>query len=597
VQRTPPPPLPTTLALLALIAASPVLLHCNGWNQVAPEPTNDWGDDDTETPAPQGVWHPEVTDELLRNPDAGWVASNPNQDWVSLEERAGGEPFRPASVIYVRGSAAEWCEPADGSDPGDAGAGELATRLSEAISHGRYAAFRIYADSLEDLPSGWPTTTEPASALGDLPDGLVRLIDVAAGPPGSGDDDDSAGDDDSAAGDDDSAGPEDPPHSPVWVPDWSDPDYRSYHGELVRALGERFAGEPGIAFVDVGGVGTLGSWDLGDEGPWFLGDPPRFTEASWVAMLTLYADLYEGWFPDTPLYVGWAALASAGVARPEAEAGLLDNGVHVRDDCMGGCAAPDFDRFPDEGSGNPYPADDPYGGWLPAELWEDFSIQYEGGLGGIGNWRLLDQQGTWDEGSWGDFSSYFERMMDVHIHYAPPSLVSLAASACVSEWVVAATPPAAACGSHTPGEIWSPLLSYGRQLGYRYVVSEVRATPDWDIADPLPVEIDVRNDGVARAFEDRDVEFGLSRASDGEIVGVPALGTPDAPTSQWLPGETHTVSAEIPTSAVEFDDDEPLRLWVRFVDEGAFGGGIQLPHPGRTADARHFVAHWPASAE
>ena len=569
------------VALLGLL-----LSQCGGWNEVGTPPDDPFGDDDdAATPADTVEVVPEIGSEPVLNPDAGWVAYNPNQSWTSLVARAGGEPFRVASVIYTRVDSAGWAAPTNGSNPDLVATGSVAGQVAEAMEHGRYAAFRVHATTSEDLPSGWPTTTAPAELV---PDGVISLILVSGS---VGDDDDSAGDDDDSAGDDDdsaSTGRDDP----VWAPDYSDPDYRDLHSAQVAALADRFAGEPGLAFVDIGGVGEAGGWDFEDPALWFSGADPVFNEVSWAATVQFYADLYEGLFPGVPLYISWRAVANAGAASSDVLQALTSRGIHLRDDCVG-CAEPDFDRFPEEGSDDPYPSSDPFGGWLPAELWPDHAMQYEAIDAGFGSWRLADADGEWDEGLHGPFEDWFRRMLDVRIRYAPPSLAGLSSTACTSEWVIAADPPASACGSQTPGAVWAPLQEYGEQLGYRYEVTSVRLRPDWDQADDLAVELEVVNRGAARAFADRGVELAFVEV-DGDRTSTPVALVLPSPTSEWLPGQQIALSVVLSTEELSFGDDVlGWTLTIRVLEPRAFGGGIALPHPPVGDEARYALATWP----
>ena len=580
----------TLIAILTLIGV--LLSQCGGWEDVGPAPDDPFpDDDDAATPAPTITLTPEVLPGPVLNPDAGWVAHNPNQSWTSLVDRAGGEPFRVASVIYTRAGSAEWAAPTDGSDPEASASGPVAGRVGEVIDHGRYAAFRLHASTVDDLPPGWATTTDEAEVV---PDGLISLVQVG----GAGDDDDSSSDDDddSSSDDDDSSSDDDDSAAvardeALWVPNYADPDYRDLHAAQITALADRFAGQAGLAFVDIGGVGEEGGWDFASPDVWFGGPTPIFNEVSWAASVQFYADLYESIFPDVPLYISWRAVANAGSAAGNVLDALVLRGVHLRDDCVG-CVEPDFDRFPDEGSDDPYPSTDPYGGWLPAELWPQHALQYEAIDDGFGSWRLADRDGEWDEAAHGPFATWFARMLDVRLRYAPPSLVSLSGTACTSEWVIAAAPPATACASQAPGAIWAPLLSYGERFGYRYVVTQVRLAPNWQELEELEVELDVVNQGAARAFVDREVELAFVDGVTGVALDPVSVALP-APTSDWLPDQLVSLSAALPLQELDFAEGASWDLTIRVLEPRAFGGGIALPHPAVTEEARFVVASWP----
>jgi hypothetical protein len=43
-------------------------------------------------------------------------------------------------------------------------------------------------------------------------------------------------------------------------PDYADPIYLARHGEFLKALGERYDGNPGVEFLDIGSYGVWGEW-------------------------------------------------------------------------------------------------------------------------------------------------------------------------------------------------------------------------------------------------------------------------------------------------------------------------------------------------
>ncbi|MCP4871916.1 MAG: DUF4832 domain-containing protein [Proteobacteria bacterium] len=578
------------------LLAAVLLVGCgSGWEPVEP-PTSTPADDDDATGPETVTLVPELLEGAVRNPDAGWIASNPNRDWGALTSTAGGDPFRVASVIQVTGTLREWYEPGDGSNPDGLANGNKAGFIDEAIDRGRYAALRLYADTVEDLPPAWPTNTDPPEPF---PDGVIALVTI--GEP-TGDDDDSAGDDDDSAGDDDdSAGDDDDSAAEtgggdgvIYRPHYGDPDYFLFVAPMIAALGDEFGDEVGLAYVDVSGVGVGGSWDFEHPELWFDGGPATFSETSWAAGVATWIDQYADAFDGVPLFLPYRALSHAGVQADTLIESLPSDNVQIRDDCMG-CPEPDFDRFPDEGSGDPYPADDPYGGFLPAELWPDHRILYDAALlDGLGAWRFADTAGTWDEGTYGSFAAFFQRTLDVRFQYAPPSMMVLSGKACTSEWMIAAAPPSTACGTHSDDAVWAPITSYGDQLGYRYVVTEVRLRPDWENLTVLDVEFDVANTGGTRAYADRVIEVALVDVASGEAQ-TPVVVEADPSTSQWGPGSTRTLTASIPLGTTSFDSTDAWALTVRFVEPRAFGGGISLPHATVGDEARHVLASWPAA--
>jgi Domain of unknown function (DUF4832)/Beta-galactosidase len=90
----------------------------------------------------------------------------------------------------------------------------------------------------------------------------------------------------------------------TYVPDWNDPFFLERLAKLAAALGERYNGDPRIAWVDVGMYGNWGEWHI-----WpFLDGYPREngvekpSEASKRAIIDAMARA----FPDTQLIMGSA---------------------------------------------------------------------------------------------------------------------------------------------------------------------------------------------------------------------------------------------------------------------------------------------------
>jgi hypothetical protein len=545
-----------TLPILLLLALS----ACAPW--VAPD-----APDPTPTPAPTptppepGRWTPSISDALLRNPDAGWVASNPNRSWASITTRAGGaEPYRAASVIDMTMSLADWLAPADGSDPDDAATGSGAGRVQEALDRRRYVALGIFADDVDDLPAAWATTDtpfDPSDPLQASPDGLISVLDLG----------------DRVA------------------PNYADPDYWQRLGSVVAALGDRFGGAPGVAFVHVSGIGDGGMFTFADPAPWFEGSAAPFTEITWPVITNTVATTWEQSFPFSTPFLSWRSIEHAFDQGAFLDM-LANENFQLQDGCLGGCDEPDFDRFPG-GPGTPYPDDDPFGGWLPGELAGSKALLGAGGLGGIADWRMAERDGGWDEGAFGPVDEYLGSVLDAALAHSGLRFVSLGGSACRSEWVTADVLASTPCATQTPGDLWAPIEEFGRRLGTRYAVLEVRAPSQEPSGSAWPVEIDVANLGDGRDFDDRVIEVGFQDLGSGEPLDTVTL-EPDPPTSQWTPGSTSTLLVDLPLAALNSADPDAFALTIRLPDDRAFGGGIELAHDERDDAGRHVLVRWPA---
>ena len=513
------------------------------------------------TPAEAGVWNPPISDALLRNPDHGWVASNPDRPWEAISTRVGGgEPYRVASVIEMTMPLSQWFAPFDGSDPDDAAAGSAAARVQEAIDRRRYVGLGIYADDVSDLPTGWTTTDvpfDPTDPLQTSPDGLISLVDLG----------------DRTA------------------PNYADPDYWQQLLSVIAALGERFGEEPGVAFVHVSGFGDRGSFTFSDPDPWFNDATAPFTAVTYQTFSNAVATTWDQSFPLATAFLSWQSIEHAFDEDIFLDM-LLGEDFQLRDGCLGGCDQPEFDRFPG-GSGTPFPADDPYGGWLPGDLADSKVLLGAGGLGGIADWRLAEADGTWDSAALGSVDGYMDLVFESSLAHSSLRFATLSDRACHSEWVTAAAPVGSPCGTQSVGDVWAPLLDYGRRMGTRYAVTEVRA-PSRDVSGSVwAIEIDITNLGDGRAVVDREIEVGFLDRSDREPLDLVTF-EPQPPTSAWTPGQTTTLLVELPTADLYSADPAAYSLYLRMKDERAFGGGIELAHDDRDESGRHVLASWPA---
>ncbi len=569
--------LPSLICLLALAGGCSVSFDPISTGD---DPFGDFTPPPEVTPAPPVVVDIPPSDVPLRGPDGGFVATNEGRSWSDLAALSDGEVFAAASVIEVRGTLREWMLPSDGSDSGAAGTGTWAGYVSDAIGAGRYAAIHITGARPEDLPPAWPTTTDPPGVIAN---GVISLLTYGEPP---GDDDDSAGDDDDSAGDDDDSAARTPREVVQYI-DWSDPDLFSLHGSIVQALGARFADQPGLAFVTVGGVGEGGRWQMPAEVP-PVGPGGLFTAPSWVSVVGLYTELYRGSFRDVPAAISWTVLRDAGPNREALESVLAGDEVSVRDDCFGGCTAFAWDRFPGEG-GEPYPSADPFGGWIPGEL-VGVDVTLGGGLGGIGGWRRADVSGSWDAATFGTPGAHLDRMMQVAQRHAPPRWVSLGETACLSSWALAAAPSGASCAQQVG--LWTELDKHRTAdgdrlaLGPRPEVRRVSAPANWRELGSFVLTIELTNAGGAPLVP-RDLEVRLVEDAGAELVAA------SLPASALAGGEASSLDFDlfVPSAATVTG---AVQVQIRIPEPRAFGGFVPLPQPA-DGDGWSVLATLPAA--
>ncbi|HBT4642395.1 TPA: DUF4832 domain-containing protein, partial [Klebsiella aerogenes] len=81
----------------------------------------------------------------------------------------------------------------------------------------------------------------------------------------------------------------------TFVPDLSDPTFITYAQKLLNALGQRYDGNPELAFIDIGMVGSWGEWHNSN-----FSEIPPLMEKYTPEQLNRYVDMHFDSFPKTP---------------------------------------------------------------------------------------------------------------------------------------------------------------------------------------------------------------------------------------------------------------------------------------------------------
>ena len=101
----------------------------------------------------------------------------------------------------------------------------------------------------------------------------------------------------------------------TFVPDLSDPTFIAYAQKLLNALGQRYDGNPELAFIDIGMVGSWGEWHNSN-----FSEIPPLMEKYTPEQLNRYVDMHFDSFPKTPKVMlisggdslAWASRRGAG---------------------------------------------------------------------------------------------------------------------------------------------------------------------------------------------------------------------------------------------------------------------------------------------
>ncbi|AKR77929.1 MULTISPECIES: DUF4832 domain-containing protein [Edwardsiella] len=108
----------------------------------------------------------------------------------------------------------------------------------------------------------------------------------------------------------------------TFIPDLSDPRFIRYAQRLMNALGQRYDGNPALAFIDIGLVGSWGEWHNSN----FQSQPPLLQRYT-TAQLNRYVDMHFSAFPKTPKVMQ----ITGGASLPYA----VRRGAGWRADCWG----------------------------------------------------------------------------------------------------------------------------------------------------------------------------------------------------------------------------------------------------------------------
>lgn len=233
--------------------------------------------------------------------------------------------------------------------------------------------------------------------------------------------------------------------APLWDPDFGDPVFLEKLDGFLKALAERYDGNPNVAFVD---VGTYGLWG---EGHTFMSS--QVTPEDSVGIIKTHIDLHLKHFKRTLLCINddFVGHDLPGYDHPITEY-ALEKGLTLRDDSI---------------LVHPYPKS-----WYHAEMAERF-------------WRLFpvivehQHYGTSKEwGAWGDGSLLLQAVEDYHasylsIHWWPREFLE------ANRGIIDAI---------------------NRRLGYRIQLMEISLPKSVKRSEPFTVKTSWRNAGVAPCY-------------------------------------------------------------------------------------------------
>jgi len=251
----------------------------------------------------------------------------------------------------------------------------------------------------------------------------------------------------------------------IWQPDFSDPLYLKYWGELVAAAGARYDGNPILESVDISSVGYWG------EG-WSRYMPDLERQKALI-------DIYFEAFPRAPLLMNFD--------EPQALAYGTTRGAGWRLDCLGDMRT---------SSQNPF---------FPPEMLDVYPQQVvRAGIGDVWRKRPVALETCWVPGYWKeqgwDVDSILDQALRWHL-----STLNVKSSPIPPEWRGA-------------------FERFQKKMGYRLVLRRFEYPRAVRPAEKMQVQMWWLNAGVAPVYRDIDVAVQL-RSETGSAV-IPTVADP-----------------------------------------------------------------------
>jgi hypothetical protein len=248
----------------------------------------------------------------------------------------------------------------------------------------------------------------------------------------------------------------------VWQPDFSDPLYLKYWGELVAAGGARYDGHPYLDSVDISSVGY-----------WGEGWSPYMPAFSYQQALI---DIYLEAFKRTPLLMNFD--------EPQALAYGTQHGAGWRLDCLGDMRT---------SSDNPY---------FQAEMLDVYPQQVvRAGIQDVWQRSPVSLETCWVPGHWKqqgwDVNYILEQALRWHV-----SSLNIKSSAIPPEWK-------------------QPFEDFQRKMGYRFVLRRLEYPQAVKAGRMMPVHMWWLNAGVAPVYREYWLALELHSPDGGAVIRTP----------------------------------------------------------------------------
>ena len=248
----------------------------------------------------------------------------------------------------------------------------------------------------------------------------------------------------------------------IWQPDFSDPLYLKYWGELVAEAGKRYDGNPTLDSVDISSVGYWG------EG-WSTYMPPFSNQQALI-------DIWLHAFPRTTLLMNFD--------EPEALTYGTAHGAGWRLDCLGDMRTS---------------SDDPY---FPAEMLEIYPQQVvRSGIQDVWQRSPVSLETCGTPGSWKKDGFDVDYILNQALRWHVSS-VNVKSSPIPAEWK-------------------SNFERFQRMMGYRFILRRLEYPRTVTAGDMMPVHMWWLNAGVAPIYREYPLAIELHSPRDSVVIRVP----------------------------------------------------------------------------
>jgi hypothetical protein len=248
------------------------------------------------------------------------------------------------------------------------------------------------------------------------------------------------------------------PDGNIWQPDFSDPLYLKYWGELVSAAGNRYDGNPYLESVD---ISTVGYWGEG----WSDYMPPFKYQKRLI-------DVYLKAFKRTPLLMNFD--------EPEALAYGVSHGSGWRLDCWGDMGKPYWGEMVDI-----YPEQIVRTGIQDA--WKRSPVSLES-CGVVADWK----RNGWD------LDYILNQALRWHVSY-----VNIKSSPVPEQWK-------------------SKFSEFEKKMGYRFILRRLQYPKSVNAGAMMPVHMWWFNAGVAPVYRDYVLAVELYSDAETAVLRTPA---------------------------------------------------------------------------